>query len=134
MYSTTRHLTLVHKYRKNQHIKIYCDTPLLHFRSAVKRSRNTSWCRAVSRPGLWRCSETAGCCCRDGVDSQITKFETKGRRVAAAASLNQPAGGFLSCTFVLNRTKMKLLKPSWVSHNGELLESVGPSSAFVVGG
>lgn len=30
---------------------------------------------------------------------------------------------------------MKLLKPSWVSHNGKLVqESVGPSWAFVVGG
>lgn len=30
---------------------------------------------------------------------------------------------------------MKLLKPSWVSHNGKLVqESVGASSAFVVGG
>lgn len=29
---------------------------------------------------------------------------------------------------------MKLLKPSWVSHNGKLVqESVGPSWAFVVG-
>ena len=30
---------------------------------------------------------------------------------------------------------MKLLKPSWVSHNGKLVqESLGPSWAFVVGG
>lgn len=34
-----------------------------------------------------------------------------------------------------SRRKMKLLKPSWVSHNGKLVqESAAPTWAFVVGG